>query len=170
MNFAGPMDDTAYTAYGTAFSQDGLAFLRSDSLCSLLAPFDVVSGRKRSRGDASDACFELLDDSSALHEWPVQTKRPRHDNVDFVGSFVGSPVGSPPRTPARPRAYAMDIYEGVPADNHFPTKTSRESNELFVRFARMADKSGIIPLRVLSADNFPAAAEMRNLVQTIVAR
>ena len=137
-----------------------------------LGPLDPVPRRKRAR-----ACAELLDDSSALHEWPVRPKRlrkidaPESAGVVFEGGTPSS-LGLPCRAPARPRAFAMHAFEdGEPAESgRLPIKNSCDSNAMFVRFAQMANNAGITPLRMLPPDVFPADADVRHLVCAIVAR
>ena len=137
-----------------------------------LGPLDPVPRRKRAR-----ACAELLDDSSALHEWPVRPKRlrkidaPESAGVVFEGGMPSS-LGLPCRAPARPRAFAMHAFEdGEPAESgRLPTKNSCDGSAMFVRFAQMANNAGITPLRMLPPDIFPADADVRNLVRAIVAR
>lgn len=132
----------------------------------------------------NEVCCELLDDSSALHEWPTSAKRARrgdaweHGNSldhDFLEkNATPSLLGSTPFCPARPRAYAMDVYEGsgTTAEDFVPPlrgNSRRDNISLFVRFAQLASRSGVTPLHLPSPDKFPTTMQMEATVRAIMA-
>ena len=141
----------------------------------------------------NEVCCELLDDSSALHEWPMPAKRARRggargdargdarENGNSLGGHTflernatPSVFGSTPFCPARPRAYAMDVYEGTEttAGDVVPPLRDigrRENVSLFVRFAQLASCNGVTPLHLPSPDKFPTTMQMEAIVRAIVA-
>lgn len=170
------------------FSYGDLQHLFSESLCEFPGA-DRHAPRKRL---CYEPCNELLDDTSALHEWPVPAKRARreHDGA-YDGAWehgdsldsrafpqknaTPSLSESSPLRPARPRANAMHILdEGGVRENDVmrPTRGSsshHESTSLFVRFAQLAACRGITPLHLPPPDEFPTALQMETLVRAIVA-
>ena len=174
------------------FSHGGLQHLFSESLCE----FPAAARHAPRKRLFYERCNEILDDTSALHEWPVPAKRARreHDGA-YDGAYDGAwehgdsldshafpqknatPSLSEPSSlrPARPRANAMHIHdEGGVGENDVmrPTRGSsghHESTSLFVRFAQLAACRGITPLHLPPPDEFPTALQMEALVRAIVA-
>lgn len=171
------------------FSRDGLSSFFSGSL-SNIADAGQHAPRKRLW---EEACCQILDDSSALHEWPVTAKRARNNDGDHDGhhdawehddsldchgfpqkNATPSMSESPPFCPARPRANAMHIFDegGVAAGDVVPPlrdTSQRDSSSLFVRFAQLASRHGITPLHLPAPDKFPTTMQMETIVRAIVA-
>lgn len=175
------------------FSRDGLPSFFSGSL-SDIADAGQHAPRKRVW---DEACCQILDDSSALHEWPATAKRARnndghhdgrrdghHDAWEHSGSLDchafpqknATPSMSVPSSfcPARPRANAMHIFDegGVAAGDVVPPlrdTSQRESTSPFVRFAQLASHHGITPLHLPAPDKFPTTMQMETIVRAIVA-
>lgn len=165
------------------FSHGGLPPFFSESL-SDIADAGQHASRKRSW---YESCCEILDDTSALHEWPVPAKRARccdgQNNAlqrsNSLNSHAFSQKNATPSVsilspffPARPRANAMhDIDDGgVGAGDVAPPSrdtSQRPSTSLFVRFAELASCNGITPLHLPSPDKFPTIMQMETLVRAI---
>lgn len=168
-------------------------FLLGDSLSDFFSgSLDEVSNANLHKRAWSEVGCELLDDSSALHEWPVPVKRARQqdargsaraepwehgDSLDghafFEKNAAPSASRSAPFCPARPRADAMHVYEGAGAtagDVVPPLRDpARQKNiSLFVRFAQLASRNGVTPLHLPSSDKFPTTLEMEAIVRAIV--
>ncbi len=167
------------------FSHDGLPHFFSESL-SDIADAGQHAPRKR---NWYETCCEILDDNSALHEWPVPAKRARccdgqndawqrSNSLDChafpqKNATPSMPI-STPFCPARPRANAMHVLDegGVAAGDVLPPlrdTSQRESNSLFVRFAQLASRNGITPLHLPSPDRFPTTMQMETIVRAIMA-
>ena len=171
------------------FSHDSLPSFFSASL-SDIADAGPHAPRKRLW---EEACCQILDDTSALHEWPATAKRARsrngnhnghqnaweHDNsLDCHGfpqkNATPSMSESHSLCPARPRANAMHIFDedGVAAGGVVTSlrdTSRRDSSSLFVRFAQLASCHGITPLHLPTPDKFPTTMQMETIVRAIVA-
>lgn len=168
---------------------DSLPHFLSDSLGELAdaaCAADDAHAHKRVRFETR---CELLDDTSALHEWPVPAKRARRcgrrkDAWELGGSLdshaflqknaTPSTPATPPFGPARPRANAMHVHDedGVAANDVVPPSLSRsqlENTSLFVRFAQLASCNGITALHLPSPDKFPTAVQMEAIARAITA-
>ena len=166
------------------FSHDGLSQLFSGSL-SDIADAGQHAPRKR---NWYETCYDILDDNSALHEWPAMAKRARrcdgqHNIWEHGNSLDGhafleknatpSVSGSTPFCPARPRANAMHVCEegGVAAEDVVPPlrdSSQQENASLFIRFAQLASRNGSTPLNLPSPDKFPSTTHMETIVRAIL--